>query len=114
VEGACLQQADVSALSVKVFDLGINKNNPAGVEVTPAPTIAVATNIFDTLRTIGWPTSEDSDGYNFRLDIPAAYTAKPGTGNSGNWYAVEIKITLTGGTVAWLAGEIETVPVQTS
>lgn len=108
-EGPCLTQADVSTITCKVFALGTNKNNPSGTEITPAPTLTPAANIFDTLRTTGWPTPSDPDGYNFRHDLSPTYAP-----NGGEWYLLEYKFTLTGGGVIWLKVKVRSAPVQTS
>lgn len=108
-EGYCLKRADVSAVSAKVFDLGADEDNPAGVEVTPAPSVSAAANFSDALQTVGWPTGRDWAGYNFRVDLGPTFTAKP-----DNWYTFELKVTTVGGAVGWLRGKHKTVPVQTS
>ncbi len=106
-EGACLQQADVSAITCKVYDLGTDKDAATGTEITPAPTLVVATNVYDALRTTGWPVAIDPHGYNFRHDVGVAYVPSP-----NNWYQIEYKFTLAvGGGVAWLRGKVKTKPV---
>lgn len=107
-EGNAVQQADISTITAKVFSLGTNKNSTSGTEVTPAPTLTAAANIFNTLRTVGWPTVEDQHGYNFRLDIGPTHTA-----NGNEWYLTEIKFTLTSGTVIWLPVKVKTQLMQT-
>ena len=108
-EGKVIQQADVSAITAPVYLLGTNKNNTSGTVVTPALAPTAAANIFDTLRTVGWPTVDDKHGYNFRLDLGPTYTA-----TGGQWYLVEIKITLTDGTVIQLPVKVKTQLMQTS
>lgn len=99
-EGPVIQQADVSTITAKVFELA-DQYAEAGTEVTPAPTLTAAANIFDTLRTAGWRS--DPHGYNFRHDLGAAYLADP-----GEWRCVEYKITLTGGEIIWIEARIKT------
>lgn len=95
-EGPVVLQDDVSTITCKVYDLGTDKDALTGTEVTPAPTVVVATNIFDTLRRSGWPLPPEGDtiGYNFRFDVGAAYLPNPNT-----WYAIEFLFTLVGGGV---------------
>lgn len=113
-EGPCLTQADVASIACRVFDLGRNKDNPAGSEVLPAPTLTPAANIFDTLRTSGWPLDRDIWGYNFRHDVSPIYDGSPGTASLGEWYLLEYKITLTNGGIVWLRVKVKTVAVQSS
>ena len=107
-EGNVLKQVDITSVTGKVFNLGTDKNNLAGTEVTPAPTLTVSGNFYDVLRTVGWPTPGDPHGYNFRMDLGVIYTADPDT-----WYLFEARITLTGGGVIWVVTKVKTVPVQT-
>lgn len=102
-EGNVLQQADVSTITCKVFDLSTDKDATTGVEVTPAPTVTVSTSVFDTLRTVGWPTDDDQHGYNFRHDLGVAYAADGG----GEWRLVEYVVTLTDGTVAAIEARVK-------
>jgi hypothetical protein len=53
LEGPCIKQADVSVISCEILDLGSNRDNPSGSQVTPNPTMTAAANIFDTLQTNG-------------------------------------------------------------
>lgn len=106
-EGPVLKAADVSTVTCKVFDLGTDETTAAGTEVTPAPTVTVATSVLDTLRTAGW--GEDRAGYNFRHDLAPAYAADP-----GEFRLVEYKFTLTGGGVFFVKALVRTRPVQTS
>ncbi len=86
-EGKWLEQADVSAITCKVID-----ETNDDTEITPAPTVVVATSIIDTPDASGakWPV--DEVGYNFLPDL--AYTYFPTGGVS---YRVEYYFTLTGG-----------------
>lgn len=106
-EGAVLQQADVSAITCKVYDLGTNRNATSGTEVTPAPTVTVSTSVFDALRTVGW--DKDTWGYNFRHDLSASYAP-----TGGDWYLLEYKFTLVSGGVAWLKVKVQAQSVLTS
>lgn len=107
-EGPVLKQADVTTITAKVYSLGSDRNNAAGVEVTPAPSLTVSANLFDTLRTAGWPTERDIFGYNFRHDLAGAYAPEP-----EEWYLVEYKFTLVGGGVAWLKVKVLAAGVRT-
>lgn len=100
-EGNVLEQADVSTITAKVFDIGADEEATTGTEVTAAPTVTVSTSIFDTLRTVGWPTDDDPHGYNFRHDLGPTYSAE-----GGEWRLVEYKFTQTDGTIAWLEARV--------
>lgn len=109
-EGALLrthQLATSSPITCKVFALGTNKNNSAGVEITPAPTLSAA-NVFNSLRTLGWPTYEDPFGYNFRHDLGPLFAP---AGNE--WYLLEYKFTLRDGGVIWLPVKVKSSSLQT-
>jgi hypothetical protein len=106
-EGNVLKAADVAEVTCKVFDLGTDETTAAGAEVTPAPTVVVATSVLDALRTAGW--SEDRVGYNFRHDLGPAYAADP-----GEYRRVEYRFTLTGGGVFFVNALVLTKGVQTS
>jgi hypothetical protein len=83
-----LKQADLSALSVKVFDVS------GEAAETYSATLTISSVVFDTLQT-SW--GEDSTGYNFLAEIPT--TAFPSGGKN---YQAEVKITTTGGGVGWV------------
>lgn len=108
-EGPCLTQADISAITVKVINLGSNKDATSGTEITPVLTITVSDNIYDTLQTVGWPTEKDYAGYNFRHDIGPTYAP-----NGSEWYLIEYRIALNGGGVVWVRVKVKSVAVQTS
>lgn len=108
-EGPTLVQADVSSITAKIFALGTSKDNQSGTEITPAPTLTMTDNLYDELQTSGWPIEEDAAGYNFRFDVSPIYVP-----NGGEWYKVEVKVTLIGGGVAWLEGYVKTTRLQTS
>ena len=105
-EGNVLQQADVSAITCKVFDLGTDEA-ATGTAVSPDPTVTISTSVFDTLRTVGWPT--DRVGYNFRHDLGPTYTADP-----GEYRRAEYKFTLTDGSVFFVNALLLTKAVSTS
>jgi hypothetical protein len=107
-EGNPLQQADVSTITCKVFTIA-SRDATTGTEVTPAPTLTPAANLYDALQTLGWPTGRDPHGYNFRLDLGPAYSASP-----AQWVLVEVKFTLSGGGVVWLKVRVKTKAVVTS
>ena len=103
-EGSCLKQVDLASIVCKVFDLGSNPDATAGILITPSPTVSAAANVFDSLQINGWLTREDSSGYNFRHDVSATYVQLP-----DEWYLIEYKFTLTGGSIVWLKVKVKTV-----
>jgi hypothetical protein len=113
-EGNCITQDDVYTLTCKIFDLGTDKDNTTGTEITPAPTLTPTDNIYDTLQTNGWPVGEDYAGYNFRHDVKPLYVP-----DADHWYLLEYKFTLTGigtGTtddvVIWLRVKVKSKDIQ--
>lgn len=97
-EGPCLTPADVTSISVRVFTLAF-KDSPEGTEVLPAPAARPDANLFDTLRTVGWPI--DPFGYNLALPLPPSSFRSP-----GQWHAVAVRFALTSGHVAWLKCQV--------
>lgn len=88
LDGTPLVQADVSAISVKCYDMG-DRSNAVGSE-TPN----VSDVIFNTLQP--WPdlpgfTAPDSEGYNVRYETPATFFPQ---GNRN--YQVEMICTVGG------------------
>lgn len=111
-EGPCLKQVDVASITCRVYSLGANKDNASGTQITPAPTLTPAANLFDTLRTSGWPTDKDSSGYNFRHDVAASFVP-----NQDEWTLLEYKLTLSAGLgsgVVWVRVKVKTRALQTS
>lgn len=106
-EGNALRQADVASIACKVYALGTNRDSEAGTEVTPAPTVVVASSVFDTLRRTGWKV--DRHGYNFRHDLGPEYAPAP-----GEWYLIEYRFTLASGAVAWAKFKVKTVATRAS
>ena len=106
-EGNAIEAADVSTITCKVYDLGTDETTDPGVEVTPAPTVTVATSVLDALRTTGWPV--DRIGYNFRHDLGPTYSA-----TGGEWRRAEYVITLTGGGVIVLNALVQVKGVMAS
>jgi hypothetical protein len=106
-EGNLLQQADVSSVTCKVYSLGTDPNSLAGTEVTPAPTLTPAANLYDALQTLGWDA--DLDGYNFRHDVGPDYVPNP-----NEFYLLEYKLTLSGGGVVWGKVRVKTLPTRQS
>lgn len=89
-EGNWLEQADISTITCKIFDLdGEDPDTP-----TETPTVTVADVVLDTPVTSNAIWTKDSTGYNFLHDLAASYFA-----TGGNRYRIEYKVTLTGGTV---------------
>ena len=83
-EGNLILQADVSSISVKVFDVD-------GTQISTTLSPSPASTIFDTLQTSGtWENL--SRGGNFRYSVPGTYFPTGGTTNR-----VEVVITLTDG-----------------
>lgn len=109
VEGPCVKKADITSITCKIYSLGTNRNNPAGVALSPDPTVTINDSIFDSLQTSGWPTAEDPAGYNFRFDVASTYVP-----NGNEWYLIEFKITLTSGAILWLKVKVKTSSGQTS
>lgn len=89
-EGNWLQQADVSTITCKVFDL--NSATPDTPIATP--TVTVSTSVLDTPATTNVIWTKDSTGYNFLHDLAASNFP---TGE--HWYRVEYTVTLSGGAV---------------
>ena len=88
IDGTPLVQADVSAVSVKVYDMDQREN----VVVSDTPNVSDV--IFNTLQT--WPTipgftAPDSEGYNFRYETLATFFPQ---GNRR--YQVEVIATVGG------------------
>lgn len=108
-EGYVCLQADVSAIACRVYDLGTDRDAATGTEVTPAPTLTPAANVFNALRTVGWPVARDRHGYNFRHDIGAAFLADP-----GEWRLFEYRFTFADGGVAFREVRVYTRPVVQS
>ena len=89
-EGNWLQQADITSITAKIFDLDSATPDTA----TATPTVTISTDVLDTPVTTNVIWTVDSTGYNFVHDL--ASTSFP----SGNrQYRVEYEVTLTGGTV---------------
>jgi len=96
-DGANIVQADVSAITLAVYD-------PTGTVITPAPTVVVATSVFNTLQTDSRWTA-DSTGYNFRYDVAATVMSSPGT------YRYEFKFTPASGATYWVVAEVYANPI---
>lgn len=96
------QQADISSITYKVFDID-NSNTE-----TATGTLTVSDVIFDTLQTDArW--SVDTTGYNFRHEVPA--TAFP---TGGNRYQIEYKCTPASGQVFWVVFGPRALAILTS
>jgi hypothetical protein len=108
-EGNCIKQADLTSITVKIFDLGTDKDNPSGEEIVPAATVSISINIFDTLRTSGWDKQKDQYGYNFRHDLSSAYCP-----DAYHWYQLEYKFTTSTGGIIWNRIKVNAIAVQTS
>lgn len=83
--GSAVQQADVSGIGRKVFDL----SSTAPTSIQHSTTLTVADVIFDTLQTdSGW--TKDATGFNFKDTVPSTLLA---TGN--HRYRIEHTFTTT-------------------
>jgi hypothetical protein len=100
-EGNLILQADVSSISVKVFDV-----DGTQISTTLAPT--AASTIFDTLQTAAtW--GKLNDGGNFRYTVPGTYFPSGGTTNR-----VEVVITLTDGNKLPAVWNLEVIEMRGS
>lgn|SRR3990167_4032548 len=88
-EGNFIEQADVSTITCKVFDLDGDPDT-----ATSTPTVTISDAILDTPVTTNVIWTKDAYGYNFIHDLDS--TLFP-TGD--HRYEVEYKITLTGGAI---------------
>ncbi len=85
-EGNLITQANVSSVSVKVFDA-------AGALILTELTPSAASTVFDTLQTSAtWGNIEDGLGGNWRYTVPGTYVPSPNV-----LQTVEVVITLTDG-----------------
>ena len=88
-----VQQADLSTITAKVFE---KDADGVFVEITPAPTVTVATAILDTVDTTNEIWTVDTIGHNFIHDLGAVYFP-----NGGKIVKAEYKFTYVGGDVGW-------------
>lgn len=87
-DGVVLVQAGVTAITYAVYEL--NEFLEKVTEITSPTALTVANVVFDTLQTNSlWDA--DSQGYNFRHDLPAASLPDAKT------YQVEYRFTPAGG-----------------
>lgn len=104
-EGNWLEQADISAITCKVFDLdGETPDTPIA-----EPTVTISSVVLDTPVTSNAIWTKDVYGYNFLHDL--ANTNFP-TGN--HKYRVEYTVTLTGGAVFHASFEGRAKPIRSS
>jgi len=103
-EGKLVQQADLSSITVELFDL--DGADPDTADQTSTPTIADV--IFNTLQTSDIWTNV-SGGGNFLFDVPASWL----TTGSRN-YLVQAKFTNTGGKVGFGKWKLVTREVRGS
>lgn len=89
-EGNWLQQADISTITCKIFDLDSDTPGTA----TETPTVTISSVILDTPITTNVIWTKDTTGYNFIHDLSATYFP---TGERR--YRAEYEVTLTGGAV---------------
>lgn len=93
-EGYALRQADLSAISLSVYDI-TSEGSPT--LVTGPGTLTIASVISNSLVTTAALWKADTYGYNFAYVLPpASFPA------GGRIYQAEFKFTTTGGAVGWL------------
>jgi hypothetical protein len=90
-EGKFLQQADVSSITAKVYNI---TDDPSGESPVLEATLTVSTVILNTVDDSGEVWTQDDIGYNFRHSIASTVFT-----DGGDIYRVEYKFTLTGGEV---------------
>mgnify|MGYP000895630863 CR=1 FL=1 len=104
-EGYALKRADLSSISLSVYDI-----NDGGSTLISGPTsVTVSSAIVDALVTTAALWGVDAYGYNFAYTLPPASFP-----TGGNKYRAEFKFTTTGGAVGWLKIEGEADKVYTS
>ena len=105
-EGNFLQIADVSTITVSVFD--VDSATP-DTPIVDGATVTVATAVLDTVVTSNVIWTKDTTGYNFLHDLPASYFP-----TGGNRYDVEYVVTLAGGEVFHMVFTGQAAPVRSS
>ena len=102
--GTAINQASISSITVKVFDLDVTDPDTSVYNAT----LTVSAVVFDTLQTDAiW--TEDSVGYNFKHAMSAS--AFP-TGDHN--YRIEYKFTPASGEIFWVLYEVFATNVRTS
>jgi hypothetical protein len=96
------QQADISSISLQVWDIDRD------FQVGATENLTVANVVFDTLQTDARWTA-DSTGYNFRYTGTAAQVSK-----GGSTYRYEFKITPASGEVYHIVFDVPTIELKTS
>jgi hypothetical protein len=72
--GAAITQASLTAIKLYAYNLA-DTTTPVADNVT----VVIASTVYDTLQTASpWDDEADSEGYNFRYDVPQTYLASPG------------------------------------
>jgi len=104
-EGNWIQQADLSTITCKVFDLSGTTPN---TEIA-TPTVTISTEIQDTPVTATTIWTQGTTGYNFLHDLAASNFP-----NADHRYLVEYKFTLTGGGIFHLVLDGVAKPVRGS
>ncbi len=96
--GADAKQADISSVTVKVFDA--DTGALIGTTLTPA----VAAVVYDTLQ-LDARWTQDTTGYNFAIPVSGSYFPE-GDRN----YRVEVKVTPVGADPFLMLFDLEAVP----
>ena len=94
-DGANITQATVSSIDYDVYE---STSATPNTEVVVTVSLTVSSVVFDALQTdSGWDTVEDPLGFNFRyVALPAHFP------NGGAYYDIEIKMTMSDGSVLHL------------
>lgn len=104
-EGSWVQQADVSSIGMKLFDLDSDTPDTP----TETETLTVSSVVLDTPDETGEVWDVDDIGYNFVHDLANTYFPSP-----LRRYRVEYTFTLVGGIVAHLSLEGLTDSIRSS
>lgn len=108
-EGNFVQQADVSSILFKIFDLDSDDPTTATNGSGAGESLTVSSIILDTVVTTNVIWTKDETGYNFLHDIAASYFPHP-----NREYEVEYKFTLSGGAIFHGVYTGLTIPVRGS
>lgn len=104
-EGNWIQQADLSSITLSVFDESSADPDTA----TATATLTVSSVIQDTPVSTNVIWTRDTTGYNFIYDVTSTYFA-----TGGHVYRLEFKFTTTGSAVLWGVYRGRALPLRTS